>query len=79
MLTQVVYSPYAALWKTPVEKAVENVEKYSFSTAILRFSHLTAVWITLHIRMHKEFFVSGISSYVTGQRKDFPVENVAKC
>ena len=33
----------ACLWTTPVEKSVENVEKYQFSTGIRRF----CLWRTL--------------------------------
>jgi len=34
MLTQMHSAVKSALWKQPVEKSVENVEKYAFSTAI---------------------------------------------
>jgi hypothetical protein len=35
MSTLFEYSQGSGLWKTPVEKAVENVEKCEFSTGIL--------------------------------------------
>jgi len=34
MSTPTAYFISTCLWKTPVEKVVENVEKYEFSTGI---------------------------------------------
>jgi hypothetical protein len=43
MLTKMNIHKVAPLWTTPVEKPVENVENYEFSTAIPQFY----LWRTL--------------------------------
>ena len=39
MLTNPPFHRAGGLWKTPVEKLVENVEKFCFSTAIPETAH----------------------------------------
>ena len=80
MLTAVQSPQRPRLWKTPVEKSVENVEKYSFSTGI------PACWNSVGLCGKPCALPCAILSdfrppacYVTGFRKILPVIKTEKC
>jgi len=43
---------HCPLWKTPVEKPVDNVEKLGFSTAISWFFLFASLWIPMHTPLY---------------------------
>jgi len=65
------YPLFSRLWKAPVEKAVENVEKCGFSTGIPVFFTARPTVERLRRPMHKASF-SGLSAcYVNGYPNRF--------
>ena len=67
MLTKLHIHNRFSLWKTPVEKPVENVEKYSISTAISGFSPLPESVNGVHILLHTGFCGCDKCNYVAGK------------
>ena len=55
---------YRSVWITPVEKSVDNVEKYEFSTVIHRLWREKNLTLSVHTRMHNFGYSRGFSGYV---------------
>ena len=55
---------YRSVWITPVEKSVDNVEKYEFSTVIHRLWREKNLALSVHTRMHNFGYSRGFSGYV---------------
>ena len=63
---------YRSVWITPVEKSVDNVEKYEFSTVIHRLWREKNLALSVHMRMHNFGYSRGFSGYVArGNWGDF--------
>ena len=63
---------YFGVWKSPVEKPVDNVEKYGFSTVIHRVWTDWDLAFSVHTGMHNFGYLRGFLGYVAvGNEGDF--------
>ena len=63
-ITYVNRSAYFDVWKMPVEKSVDNVEKYEFSTVIHRLWREKNLALSVHMRMHNFGYLRFFLGYV---------------